>query len=128
METLRDVLKAWNDADVEAVLTHFHPECEVSFRPEVPEPGPFHGRDELRAWAEGFLQVWETTQTEIVEIVAADEARVVAKFHLTGRGTGSGLPMDLTWFNVFEFQGGKIIGWRDFDEREHALEAAGLSE
>ena len=54
------LVDAWNQANVEAMLALFDPECEVIFPPEVPEPGPFHGHTELREWAEGFLAVDET--------------------------------------------------------------------
>ena len=128
VDTLREMVATWNRGDLDAVLEHFHPDCEVAFRPEVPEPGPFRGREEFRAWAEGFLQAWGETHTEVREIVARGPDWLLAEYHLTAQGTGSGLATELTWFNLFEFDSGKILRWRDFTERADALEAAGLSE
>jgi len=128
VETLRQLLRAWNEGDLEGFLSFFHRDCEVIFLPQVPEPGPFHGRDELRGWAEGFLQAWDSADAELAEVVAQDERGLVAKARLAGRGTGSGLPMDLTWFALYEFQNGEIIRWCNFNERGEALEAARLSE
>jgi hypothetical protein len=45
VEVVRGMLEAWNSGDVEDVVRFFDPDCEVTFRPQVPEPGPFHGRD-----------------------------------------------------------------------------------
>jgi hypothetical protein len=43
VEVVARLVDAWNQANVEAMLALFDPECEVIFPPEVPEPGPFHG-------------------------------------------------------------------------------------
>ena len=127
-ETVRSLLDAWNRGDLEATLDHFDPECEVVFRPQVPEPGPFHGRAELRAWFEGFRAAWGSSHVELVEIVAESEDRLVAILHLKGQGVGSGIGTDLVWHNLFEFRDGRVVRWRDFNARAEALEAAGLTE
>src|SRR5204863_5030445 len=69
VEFVARLVDAWNQANVEAMLALFDPECEVIFPPEVPEPGPFHGHTELREWAEGFLAAWESHQAEVVELI-----------------------------------------------------------
>lgn len=127
VEIVARLVDAWNQADVEAMLALFDPECEVSFPPEVPEPGPFRGLTELRAWAEGFLAAWESHHAEIVELIEADHS-IVAMLHLTGRGSGSGIEMDETDAHVLTFSAGKVSRWRNFSDRSGALEAAGLSE
>ena len=48
VEIVARLVDAWDQANVEAMLALFDPECEVIFPPEVPEPGPFHGHTELR--------------------------------------------------------------------------------
>ena len=127
MEIVTGLVDAWNRADVEAVLKLFHPDCEVVFPPEVPEPGPFQGHAELRAWIEGFLAAWESHHAEVVELTVEGDV-VLAMLHLSGRGSGSGIELDETDAHVFTFRDGKIIGWRNFAERSEALEAAGLRE
>jgi ketosteroid isomerase-like protein len=121
------LVEAWNEVDVEAMLALFDPECEVIFPPEVPEPGPFHGHSELREWAEGFLEAWESHHAEVVELIEADDS-LVAMLHQIGRGSGSRIEMDETDAHVFTFRGGRITRWRNFNERHEALEAAGLRE
>jgi ketosteroid isomerase-like protein len=95
VEIVARLVDAWNQANVEAILALFDPECEVIFPPEVPEPGPFHGHTELREWAEGFLAAWESHHAEVVELIEADHS-IVAILHLIGRGSGSGIEMDET--------------------------------
>lgn len=125
-ETLRRLIEAWNTRDLEAWLGHFHPECVVAFPAEVPEPGPFHGHAELRAWAEAFLHAWEAHRAEVVDFTDAGD-RAIAMLRLTGRGRGSGIETDEVDAHLFTFRDGKILRWRNFNERAEALEAAGLS-
>ena len=127
VEVVARLIEAWNGRDVEAILALFHPECEVVFPPEVPEPGPFRGRAELRGWVEGFLGAWESHRAEVVELTVED-GDVLAMLHLTGRGSESGVEMDETDAHLFAFRDGKVISWRNFPDRLQALEAAGLSE
>jgi ketosteroid isomerase-like protein len=125
-EIVTRLIEAWNRADVDAILPRFHPDCEVSFPPEVPEPGPFRGHAELRGWIVGFLAAWKSHHAEVAEMTAEGDI-VLAILHLTGRGSGSGIEMDETDAHVFTFRDGKIIEWRGFADRSEALEAAGLS-
>ena len=127
VEIVARLVDAWNQANVEAMLALFDPECEVIFPPEVPEPGPFHGHTELREWAEGFLAAWESHHAEVVELIEADHS-IVAILRLIGRGSGSGIEMDETDAHVFTFRDEKVTRWRNFSDRSEALEAAGLRE
>jgi ketosteroid isomerase-like protein len=126
-EIVARLVEAWNRADVEAILALFHPDCEVIFPPEVPEPGPFRGHAELRVWAEGFLAAWDSHRAEVVEVFAEGDV-VLAMLHLTGRGSRSGIEMNETDAHVFTVGGGKITRWQNFSQRSEALEAAGLRE
>ena len=127
VEIVARLVDAWNQANVEAMLALFDPECEVIFPPEVPEPGPFHGHTELREWAEGFLAAWESHHAEVVELIEADHS-IVAILHLIGQGSGSGIEMDETDAHVFTFRDGKVTRWRNFSDRAKALEGAGLQD
>ncbi len=119
-------LDAWNRRDPDGVVDCFDPECEVVFPLEVPEPGPFNGRDELRSWVEGFQAAWESYVAEMVEIVEVGD-RVVAVLHQRGRGLGSGLEVDEHDGHLFDFRAGRIIRWENFNAPADAFEAAGVS-
>ena len=127
LEAVRAMVDAWNRNDFEAWLDGFDPECEVQFRPQVPEPGPFHGREELRGWAEGFRGAMGSGRVEITEVLAESADRAVVVFDFRTTGAGSGVPIGLHWANVFEFRNGRIVRWHDYDDPDQAVEAAGLS-
>jgi ketosteroid isomerase-like protein len=68
VEIVHRLNEAWNRGDLEAILSFFDRDCEVIFPPEVPEPGPFHGRAELRGWVEGFLTAWDSHHADDVDL------------------------------------------------------------
>jgi len=128
VEIVRQLVRAWNDGNVEILLRFFDPNCEVTFRPEVPEPGPFHGHAELRRWAEGFMSAWDTHHAHVVETHDLGGGRVVVSLHLAGRGGGSGVEMEETDAHLFAVRNGKIVRWQNFLDCSEALQAAGLAE
>ena len=125
---VRQLVRAWNDGNVETILRYFDSNCEVIFRPEVPEPGPFHGHAELRRWAEGFMSAWDTHHANVVETHDLGAGRVVVSLHLAGRGGGSGVEMEETDAHLFSVRKGKIVRWQNFLDCSEALEAARLQE
>src|SRR4051794_34027650 len=113
VEIVRRLVGAWNGGSIDTLLGLFDPDCEVTFSPEVPEPGPFHGHAELRRWAEGFMTAWESHHAEIVETHDAGDA-IVVSLHLTGLGGGSGVEMEETDAHLFAVRNGKIVRWQNF--------------
>jgi uncharacterized protein len=127
VEIVRQLVRAWNDGNVDTLLRFFDHDCEVIFRPDVPEPGPFHGHAELRRWAEGFMSAWDTHQAHVVETHDLGD-RIVVSLHMVGRGGGSGVEMEETDAHLFVIRNGKIVRWQNFLDCSQALEAVGLSE
>jgi hypothetical protein len=125
VEVVRKAIAAWNAGDVDDWLEFFTPDIEVVFPADVPEPGPFHGRDELRAWAEGFMAAWEDYQAEIRQAVPAGEQVVIALYQ-RAHGRGARIEMDQTDWHVFSVRDGKVARWRDYWTQAEAFEAAGL--
>jgi ketosteroid isomerase-like protein len=127
VEIVANLIDAWNERNVDDFLRFFEADCEVVFRPEVPEPGPFRGHAQLREWTEGFLAAWESHRAEVVELIETDDT-AVAMLHLTGLGMGSGIAIEETDAHVFVFRGGRIASWHNFGDRSQALKVAGLTE
>jgi ketosteroid isomerase-like protein len=127
VETVTELVDAWNQRNIDGFLRFFDADCEVVFPPEVPEPGPFRGHAQLREWIEGFLAAWESHRVEVVEVIETDDT-AVAMLRSILLGTGSRIAMEQTDAHVFEFRGGKIASWRNFGDRSQALEAVGLRE
>jgi ketosteroid isomerase-like protein len=125
-QVVRHAIDAWA-RNLDDFLAFFAPDCEVMFRPDVPEPGPFRGRDQLRGWAVGFRQVWESQELEILELTASGDD-VFVLLRLVSHGVGSGIDTDEAFPFVFTIRDGLITRWRGFVEVDEARSAAGLAE
>jgi hypothetical protein len=53
---------------------------------------------------------------------------VLVLAHVTGRGAGSGVPIDQSLAVLCAFEGEKAVWARSFTSKEEALEAVGLRE
>jgi ketosteroid isomerase-like protein len=127
IEVVHRAVAAWTSGDPDGFLSCFDPQCDVLFEPNVPEPGPFHGRAELRGWAERFRSAWKATRAEIVE-EAANGEHVYMVITSVVRGAGSGIETAISNAFVFTVRDGLVIRWRGFAAAEEAREAAGLSQ
>jgi len=127
VELVRNGIAAWSRGDIDGFLSLFAPECEVSFRPDVPEPGPFRGRTELRQWAEGFLSAWETHRADIVQADAAAD-HVFALVRTDGVSAATRIETESTEAFVFTFREGQVVRWHGFSSADEAREYAGLSQ
>ena len=125
IEIVRRSVAAWNLGDFDGFVSYFDPACEIIFRPEVPEPGPFRGRGELRQWLDGFQSAWESHQIELVEAEDAAD-RVFTRLRMIGQAAGSGIATDDTEIFVFTIRDGQIVRFQGFAESDDAREAAGL--
>ena len=75
-----------------------------------------------------MAHVWTDWEAGVDEILAAPDDRVVVLTWQRGKGRESGLPMSMEWAQVISVRDGKIRRVDAHDDRQAALEAAGLSE
>jgi ketosteroid isomerase-like protein len=102
----------------------FDPNCEYW---PVEEIDMIRGHEALIEWIERWLEAWSSFRAEVEEITDGGEL-VVAAESTIGRGRTSGIEIRMRWFHVFEMREGRILRWREYLDRDSALEAAGLSE
>jgi ketosteroid isomerase-like protein len=87
----------------------------------------YYGHEGVReAWRE-LLTVFSESEFEVRELVDAGD-RVLADLHERDVGRASGVPVEATHLAVWTFAEGKVVRMQIFDDREQALEAAGLTE
>ena len=93
----------------------------------LPRAGVYEGHSGMERFFVDWLGTWEDPTVELLEVIDAGDSVVVA-FHWTARGKASGIDTETTMFGVYDLNDGRIVRFRQFDRREEALEAAGLSE
>jgi ketosteroid isomerase-like protein len=143
IEVVRQMLKAWDRGDGDAVFAAFAPEIEwdMSDRAEVTTgdfdafgiTGFFKGRDAVRAWLRDWFNAWEVSDSalgniETDRLIDAGD-HVVHFLRQRVRGRRSGIEMTFPpYAQVWTVRGGKIVRMKLYWDRERALEAVGLAE
>jgi ketosteroid isomerase-like protein len=94
---------------------------------EVGQEVAAQGRDEVRAMWERWESSWGEIEMNPEEFIEAGDHVVVA-VRYSGRGRGSGIEFGARTFDVYTIRDGLCVRKLEFNDRDEALEAAGLSE
>jgi ketosteroid isomerase-like protein len=85
----------------------------------------YHGHEGVRQFWRDALSVFGEIALDVEELIDAGD-QVVAVTRERGVGRASGVPVGSAAVSVWTFSAGKVIQVQVFDDRQHALEAAGL--
>ena len=87
----------------------------------------YHGHEGVREYWRETTSVFGAIDFEVEELIDAGE-QVLAVIREREVGRASGAPVEATHLAVYTLSGGKITRLQVFDDRQQALEAAGLAE
>jgi ketosteroid isomerase-like protein len=124
VEVVRRAFEAFQD-DEEAWLKTLDP--DLVWYPIEDGHIPRRGIEGAKAVRQRWLDTWEGHSMAVEDLKVAGE-NVVAAVHISGRGKGSGIEVDLDVFQHFRLRDGRIVYLFEYPDRASALEAAGLSE
>jgi len=121
---------AANRRDFDVLLYGFDPGIE--YHPQADQIAPdqdavYHGRSGYREMWRKWTEAFEDLRLEPEEVLDLGEWLLVT-VQVRGHGSGSGVPVNLTNFQLFKFRRGLVVWQQDFGDRSEALEAAGLRE
>ena len=113
----------FDDALIEEII-----DPEVVFEPlRAPVSGTYRGYEGIRQFladtAESF-DVFRFDRPEIRDL--GDRVLAIGTLHI--RAAQGGPETDVPTAGIATYREGRLIHWKDFGDREKALEAAGLSE
>jgi uncharacterized protein len=121
---LREGTEAFNRGDFEESLDLLGDELEWDTTALLPDGAVHSGRDEIKAY---FIDVWD--RWDDFRIVPEEwvESRdcVVMLGRLVGKGSGSGVPIEAPWHQVWRFEGETLVRCENYADRDEALRAAG---
>jgi ketosteroid isomerase-like protein len=87
----------------------------------------YRGHEGVRQFWREALSVFGVIKFEVEELIdAGDQVLAVLREREVGRA--SGVPVETTHLSVYTLASGKVTRMQLFDDRQQALEAAGLSE
>jgi ketosteroid isomerase-like protein len=129
VNVVRAAYDAWNRGSLETALSLLDPQVEVFPPPDFPEAGSHRGLNEVRHWAEDFLQAWGEVRAEPERFIDAGQ-QVVVTLRYYGRGKESGAEVRgaVVDAHVWTLRNGKVEKLQMYQGTDEALEAAGLSE
>lgn len=103
-----------------------HEEVEVHDH-DIPDAGEYRGHAGVRRWLfEDWTAAWSEFSLEPQEYIDAGES-VVVVFRLKATGRGSGVAVERLDAMVLKLRDGQIVRYDYYNNREQALQAAGLT-
>jgi len=104
---IREFIAAWSNLDADELTSYF---TEDGIYNNMPAQ-PVAGHDNLRAFISAFIGPWESTQWDILNLIADGDIVMVERLDKT---VAAGKPVDLPCFGIFHMKEGKIAEWRDY--------------
>ena len=93
----------------------------------MPSGGIYHGHEGMERFFREWLGAWTDYKIEAREYIDAGGS-VVFVFRQGGIGRGSGVRSERDFFGVYDLSDSRVIRYRQYESRNEALEAVGLSE
>jgi ketosteroid isomerase-like protein len=127
VETVRRIFEAWGKGDFRATTEYFDANVVLVVGRGFPDPGTALGPDAVREFTIRFMQQWDHLTMSAEELRPIGDA-VLVHTRQMGSGKASRVETEMTYFWLFNLQGGKIIRLESFRDEASALEALGLPE
>jgi ketosteroid isomerase-like protein len=126
VEAVLESYAALNRGDMDGVAERFDENVELLVPPMLPDPGPFHGRDEARQFFTMWQEIFDDFEIVVEDTIDAGE-QVLAMALIRGRGKDSGAVVETPSFgHVWTLSEGKVTKIEMFPSRAVALEELGL--
>jgi ketosteroid isomerase-like protein len=126
-EIVRRSIEAWNRRDLRRFTSFYRSDAEVDWsRSRAPFKGVYRGHGGLETFWDEFWSTFEDVRVEPHGYMQAGSEVVVPNTaHMRGR---EGIEVSARTGLVFTVENGRITCLRLYQERDEALEAAGLRE
>ena len=129
VEIVRSGYEPFARGDIEGVLEIMDP--EVDWDPALGPllgVGPVRGKEALRRFlTEDIPAGFDDFESRPLSIEDLGDS-VLVHTHFLGRGRASGVPVSLEAFSLITLRDGRTVSYRDYETKEAALKAAGLSD
>jgi ketosteroid isomerase-like protein len=127
VEAVRRALEAYEREGLDGYLRYLDPEIEWTSTDAYIERATYRGHEGVRRYLGTMEEEFEDVRVEPVELIDAGE-QVISSVRVSGRGKGSGAPVELTLISVGWLRNGVAYRIRNYPDMAAALEVAGLSE
>jgi ketosteroid isomerase-like protein len=125
---VRAHIEAWRAEDAPHALSFLDPNVVADVSRTGGIDSAFYGHEAIAEFFRRYAGTFEDYRWEIERLTDLGSGSVLAVGRETGRGKGSGVPVDRSLATLYTVIDGKIVRITTFHTEREALEAAGLSE
>ena len=126
MEIVKAAFEAWQRQDWDSVFQDAAPSYEIDLSRSFGPWRGVYGLDQVRRFIDEIAESWESMRFEAHEFIEAGDLVVMpATAHMRGR---DGIEVSATGAWVWTIRDGAMERLTLYQDRQEALEAAGLSE
>jgi ketosteroid isomerase-like protein len=128
VEIVKEFTRRFEQGDRDSWREYFDPAVVWdTSATEMPSAGVYHGHEGIEEFFRDWLPTWKDLEVATREYIDAGES-VVVVFRQTGTGQSSGVRIAQDFFGIYDLKDAKVVRYRQYESRDEALEAAGLSE
>ncbi len=125
---MRAHIEAFGSQDAPRTLSYLDPHVVLDLSRGGAIDEVVYGREALAEFMRRWVGTFEDYRYEVERLTDLGSGAVLAVVFETGRGKGSGAPVNRSYANLYTVIEGKIARMTMFPTEREALEAAGLSE
>jgi ketosteroid isomerase-like protein len=122
-QQLADGIEAFNRGDVDTVLALLDPDVETHVDPRLMNPGTHRGHEGYLRTVEAWTEAWGSLEAELLAVSEPDERHILTEIRQRAVGAGSGVPVEMHLFWLFEFREGRVVRLHMYPDRDSALAA-----
>jgi ketosteroid isomerase-like protein len=124
LSLLREGVAAFNRGEAGPVLAIFADDIECFVAPGLMNTGTYLGHDGYLEMIRNWNEAWQAVSAEIVGSEEVDAEHLVVEIDQRAVGAGSGVPVEMKIFWLFQFRDGLVRRFHLYADRESAIEAA----
>jgi uncharacterized protein len=127
-QTIRRIYEAFGRRSLDEIVEELDDDAQVDFTKSLgPESGVYPGVEGIEKLLNLYWEAFEDISIEAEEFVDGPNG-IVALVVARGRGRSSGASVEARGPHLWSFRNGKPIRFTLYQDKEEALEAAGLSD
>ena len=106
VEAIEHVYRRWAEGNYRAGLELYDPGMTLEIHNPIPDAGIYEGVDGLQRYMRRFLETWDEYEIRADGIEAEGDSVIVNVHHA---GTASGAAVEMNYFQVWTFDGDRVV-------------------
>jgi ketosteroid isomerase-like protein len=123
-DVVRNQFAAFESGGVDAAADFWHPDIEWrAVEGAADDVGLIRGADALRHYYQDWIDTLDELRAEVERVLLEADDRVAVVVKNSGRGRGSGVPVQGRYYVACVVREGRIVSGREFATRQEAVDA-----